>query len=211
MSALKPIFRELRQAVLDGFAHSRDKLHQLTDNLTDHFDTVVRGVRGIDKFDPPGGHAGGGGGNGPSYSHGVRFFGGDQLKYYTGENATLGRSGSAVFMMPSEDAVNVSSPIDAAIQSGMAPNVTQAAMKGESIYGAMIPVDHLPQRLPTAEDAGGFTHFLPGGHTAVNIDGVHYPNPTREFVVDGGTPLPPGTVVFQLGDNGVWDTLGVYG
>ena len=51
MSALKPIFRELRQAVLDGFAHSRDKLHQLADNLTDHFDNVVHQVRGIDKFD----------------------------------------------------------------------------------------------------------------------------------------------------------------
>ncbi|GAA2884662.1 hypothetical protein [Microbacterium esteraromaticum] len=210
MSALKPIFRELRQAVLDGFAHSRDKLHQLTDNLTDHFDNVVHQVRGIDKFDPPGGN-GGGGGNGPSYSHGVRFFGEDQLKYYTADNATLGRPGSAVFMMPSEDAVNVSSPIDAAIESGMAPNVTEAAMKGQPVFGAMIPVDHLPQRLPTSEDAGGFLHYLPGGHTAVNINGVHYPNATREFVVDGGTPLPPGTVVFQLGEGGVWDILGIYG
>jgi hypothetical protein len=141
----------------------------------------------------------------------VRFFGEDQLKYYTRDGATLGREGSAVFMMPAEDAVNVSNPIDAAIESGLAPNVTEAALRGEGVFGAMIPVDHLPQRLPTAEDAGNFVHYLPGGHTAVNIDGVHYPNATREFVVDGGTPLPSGTVVFKLGSGGVWDILGIYG
>ena len=70
MSALKPIFRELRQAVLDGFAHSRDKLHQLTDNLTDHFDNVVHQVRGIDKFDdlPDGPRGSGTGGARPGFN-----------------------------------------------------------------------------------------------------------------------------------------------
>lgn len=51
MSAMKSVFRELRQAVLDGMAHSKDKLHQLADNLTDHLDNLIRQVRGIDTFD----------------------------------------------------------------------------------------------------------------------------------------------------------------
>lgn len=52
MSAIKPVIRELRQAVLDGMAHAKDKLHQLGDNLSEHFDTVVRQVRGTDKYEP---------------------------------------------------------------------------------------------------------------------------------------------------------------
>lgn len=51
MSAIKPVIRQLKQAVLDGMSHARDKLHHLADNLTDHLDNVVREVRGIDKFD----------------------------------------------------------------------------------------------------------------------------------------------------------------
>lgn len=232
MSAITPIIRELKDAALKGASSAKDKLHRLADNLDEHFDTVIREVRDQDEFDGPGGNGGSGGSGGsnvpdgpdgpgmhptgdagdrPHYSHGVRFFGADQLKYYTRDGATLGRDGSAVFMMPADDAVNVGSHMDAAIESGLAPNVTEAALRGQPVYGAMIPVDHLPQRLPTAEDAGGFTHYLPGGHTAVNIDGVHYPNATREFVVDGGTPLPAGTVVFELGPTGTWDILGIYG
>lgn len=212
MSALGPIFRELREAVLKGFAHAKDKLHVVTEKLDGHLDDIATKVRGQDVFD---GAAGGAVNrridNGQPYSHGVRFFGEEQVKYYTGDNATLGREGSAVFMMPAEDAVNVNSAFDAAIESGLAPNVTEAAMEGREVYGALIPVDHLPQRLPTAEDAGGFPHFHPGGHTAVNVNGHIFPNFTREFVVDGGTPLPFGTVVFKLEDGGTWDILGIYG
>ncbi|MCR2762628.1 hypothetical protein NQ152_03805 [Microbacterium sp. zg.B48] len=50
-SATKAVFRELRQAVLKGTAHSRDKLHHLADNMNDHLDNVVRQVRDKDKFD----------------------------------------------------------------------------------------------------------------------------------------------------------------
>lgn len=53
MSKVEPIIRELRQAVLDGMAHSKDKLHQLTDNLHSHVDDVVKKVKGNDKFDAP--------------------------------------------------------------------------------------------------------------------------------------------------------------
>lgn len=216
MSGIKPVIREVREAVLDGFAHAKDKLHQVTDNMNDHLDDVARQVRDRDNFDDKPDGPGGpgsrtGDSNGQPYTHGVRFFGEDQLDFFMRENATLGVSGKPVFMMPAEDAVNVNSAFDAAIETGLAPSVSEAALNGRSVYGAMIPVDHLPQRLPTVEDAGGFEHFLPGGHTAVNIDGTYFPNSTREFVVDGGTPLPPGTVIFELRDGGVWDILGIYG
>ena len=51
MSALKPILRELREAVLKGFGHAKHKLHQLADNMDDHLDNVVKQVRDKDNFD----------------------------------------------------------------------------------------------------------------------------------------------------------------
>ena len=51
MSAIKPVIRELREAVLKGMAHGKDRLHQLTDNMNDHLDDIVRQVRDTDKFD----------------------------------------------------------------------------------------------------------------------------------------------------------------
>ncbi len=51
MSAIKPIIRDLREAVLKGMAHGKDKLHQLTDNVNGHLDDVVRQVRAQDRFD----------------------------------------------------------------------------------------------------------------------------------------------------------------
>ncbi|WP_243408810.1 MULTISPECIES: polymorphic toxin type 15 domain-containing protein [unclassified Microbacterium] len=51
MSAVKPIIRELKQAALKGGVHARDRLHQLTDNMNDHLDSVVRQVRDNDRFD----------------------------------------------------------------------------------------------------------------------------------------------------------------
>lgn len=53
MSGIKPVIRELREAVLGGMAHARDKLHQLADRLDDHFDDVVRTLRQRDAFDAP--------------------------------------------------------------------------------------------------------------------------------------------------------------
>ncbi|WP_223627534.1 polymorphic toxin type 15 domain-containing protein [Microbacterium sp. EST19A] len=51
MSAIKPIIRELKQAALKGGVHARDRLHQVTDNMNDHLDNVVRQVRDSDRFD----------------------------------------------------------------------------------------------------------------------------------------------------------------
>lgn len=53
MSSIKPIIRQLKEAVLKGMAHSKDKLHQLTDNIDNHLDDVVRQVRDKDKFEAP--------------------------------------------------------------------------------------------------------------------------------------------------------------
>lgn len=51
MSSIKPVIRELREAVLSGMAHAKDRLHHLADNLNDHLDDVVRQVRRQDRFD----------------------------------------------------------------------------------------------------------------------------------------------------------------
>lgn len=51
MSSIKPVIRQLKEAILDGMVHARDKLHQLADNLNHHLDDVVRQVRDKDKFD----------------------------------------------------------------------------------------------------------------------------------------------------------------
>lgn len=59
-------------------------------------------------------------------------------------------------------------------------------------------------RLPTIIDAGGSEHFVPGGRTAVKIGGDFFVDETRECVVDGGVPMPPGSVVFKPLDGGHW-------
>jgi hypothetical protein len=51
MSAIKPVIRELRQAGVKGAGYAKDKLHQVTDNINDHFDTVIKGVVDEDNFD----------------------------------------------------------------------------------------------------------------------------------------------------------------
>ncbi len=147
----------------------------------------------------------------PEITRGVRFFGQEQLQFYTGANATLGRAGDAIFLMPEQDAGSVLNGIDAAIKSGLAPSVTNAARTGGDIYGVVVPLDGIATRVPTIADANGWPHFSLGGHTGVNIDGIQLLNDTREFVVDGGIDLPPGTMVFKLLDGGAWDIVGIVG
>ena len=145
----------------------------------------------------------------PRFTHGVRFFGPEQLKYYTTPGSTLGaKGGSDVFMMPYEDAIKVDSPFQAMIETGMADSVTNAVRNGDDVFAAIIDVDHLPQRLPTAADAGKNPNFLLGGNTAVNIDGRYFPNSTREFVVPSGTNLRP-TLIMRITDSG-WEPYGFY-
>ncbi len=51
MSAIKPIFREVKQAGLKGFGGAKDKLHHLADNMNDHLDDIVKKVEARDTFD----------------------------------------------------------------------------------------------------------------------------------------------------------------
>lgn len=51
MSSIKPVIRELREAVLGGMSHAKGKLHQVADNLDGHFDDVIRQVTDRDHFD----------------------------------------------------------------------------------------------------------------------------------------------------------------
>jgi hypothetical protein len=53
MSGAKGVFRQLKEAVLKGMGHGKDKLHHVADNMNDHLDNVVRQVRDKDTFDAP--------------------------------------------------------------------------------------------------------------------------------------------------------------
>ncbi|WP_223627544.1 hypothetical protein [Microbacterium sp. EST19A] len=53
MAGTKGIFRSLKEAVLKGMGHGKDRLHGFADNIDDHLDNVVRQVRDKDNFDPP--------------------------------------------------------------------------------------------------------------------------------------------------------------
>lgn len=54
MSAIKPVFRELKDAALTGLAALKHELHQFVDAIDDHADDVIRRVRNQDHFDPRG-------------------------------------------------------------------------------------------------------------------------------------------------------------
>lgn len=152
--------------------------------------------------------------------YGVAFFGNSNLKYYTAGNATLGRGGSSFFFMPIEDSGVIANAADASRFTGRAPSADLAYVdvaKGTAgdgvIYGISFPLDGKSTRLPTAADAGGWPHFLEGGHTAVRIEGDKggfLVNPTREFVLPGGDPIPRGSMLFQLGENGSWMPLKMF-
>jgi hypothetical protein len=138
--------------------------------------------------------------------YGVRFFGEEQVQFYTGKGARLGRADQQVFFSPLEDVASVRNASDATRLSGNAPSVTRAYVSERDVYGISFPTNGLKTRLPTAADAGGFPHFLEGGRTAVRLpdpNGGFLVNPTREFVTPG-VPVPNGSVLFKIGPNGDW-------
>jgi hypothetical protein len=143
--------------------------------------------------------------------YGVAFFGRDNQAYYTPANATIGRTGRPFFLMPLEDSAIVKNAGDAARYTGMAPSAEKAYKTGGDIYGLSFPLDGMTMAKPTAADAMGWEHYLEGGHTAVRTgDGptaAYLLNPTREFVIPGGNPVPAGAVLFQLGEKGEWMPL----
>jgi hypothetical protein len=146
----------------------------------------------------------------PPTSYGVSFFGDDVAQFYKAGDSTLGRAGGQHFFMPAEDSALVRNASDAARYTGMAPSARNAYLTGGDIYGLSFPTDGLSVHPPTAADAGGYEHFLDGGHTAVRTAGPgggFLVNPTREFVTPGGGAVPQGSVLFKLGGSGEWTPL----
>ena len=149
-------------------------------------------------------------------SWGTSFFSEDVLQYYTGVDTRLGNGKSPMFHMTFEDAMHLTTPDDVLRHTGYAPSVEDAIRnpgpEGPEIYGVAFPREGLSPRVPVAEDAGGFPHYLEGGHTAVRLDdapgrpgtGGYLVNSTREYVLDGAPPMPGGGVLFQLGPDGTW-------
>lgn len=140
------------------------------------------------------------------------LFGDEVVQFYDHGSANLGRSGSDVWAMPTEDAARIHSPADAARETGMAPMAMNAYVNGGDVYSLHFPVDPSDLRRPTLADSGGWEHFYPDptntstvyGHTAVNTGtGAYLVNETRETLVTGGNPVPPGSVLTRL-DDGSW-------
>ena len=147
-----------------------------------------------------------------SKDYGVAFFGADNYtKYYSDTNILIGApGGKPFFFMPLEDSGLVTNAGDAARYTGMAPSAQNAYLTGGDIYGISFSTDGMTVTTPTAADASGWPHFLEGGNTAVKLEGPnagYLLNPTREFVLPGGSPAPSGSVIFQLGPNGEWMPL----
>lgn len=141
------------------------------------------------------------------YERWISFFGKDVVPFIDHADATLGRAGDVAFLMPIADAAKLRNTGDIARHTGMAPSNQKAYLAGENIFGVSVPTADMHLRPPTDEDAGGFAHFLAGGNTAVRLPGEHggyLQNPTREMVTAGGSPMPPGSVLFEVDENGTW-------
>lgn len=89
-------------------------------------------------------------------------------------------------------------------------DVADAVREGRDLVGIVMPLDGLDVRVPTYADAGGYPHFVPGGNTAMRSDAGFVMNRTREFVIDGGVPVRPGSMLFRLSPHGVTELLGVF-
>ena len=141
---------------------------------------------------------------------GVTFFSKDKLHYFAPDSfegtTNIGAPSKPLFLMPAEDAAKIRTPVNAAIETGFAPSVQQAWLNGEDIYGLSFPLKGLSPRLPTIEDAMGNINFRSGGFTAIGSKetNMFLVNSTRERVITGGMPMPKGSVVFRLGDEGEW-------
>jgi hypothetical protein len=92
----------------------------------------------------------------------------------------------------------------------MAPSAQNAYRNGGNINGFSFPIDDLSVARPTVADAGGWPHFLEGGNTAVKLEGPnagYMVTPVREFITPGNSPVPRGSVLFEVGPNGEWIPL----
>ena len=189
-------------------AGNADPVVQTGDNLGGHADA------------PADGPADGEGAGTPTDAKewGVTWFNAKALPFIDKANAVLGPPGGLSWLMPGEDAAGLRTVADVARETGMAPGAAEAYKTGGRIFGLAVPLDGLPLRAPVAADAGfnpdgsvepwANDNWLDGGHTAIRIgepgapNGGYLVNPTHELVTEGGHPMPPGSVLFELGQNG---------
>ncbi len=143
-----------------------------------------------------------------NFDRGVTFFGEDALRFVNKDDAVLGPPEGLVWLISIDDAARIRNVADAARETGMARSVADAYVSGKDVYGISFPTKDLEIRVPTPEDAGGWPHYLEGGHTAVRggsgDTGFYMINETKEFVTPGGRPMPKGSVLFKLENNGSW-------
>ncbi|MFF1530862.1 hypothetical protein [Cellulomonas sp. NPDC058312] len=143
---------------------------------------------------------------------GVAFFDRDILEYYVGDRARLGSGAAPFFHMPAEDAGQFQSARDILRETGHAPSIQRAFDRagpdGPEIFGISFPREGLEPRVPQAQDAGGWPHYIEGGRTAVRQeDGSFVINQTREYVIDGAPRVPDGSVLFRFNPDGSWAPL----
>lgn len=162
--------------------------------------TLIRGARSIE----------GGAAFGSEVDYMVSFMGKNGIRYYDNTAATLGAPGGLVWMAPLEDIAGVSSRAGVVTASGHAPGPLMSYMKGESIFGIVVPRDALSFRSPTALDAGANRHFRPGGFTGVEHNGVWRSSNVTELVTSGGDPVPSGSTLFRFNVDGSWTPIRRY-
>lgn len=135
----------------------------------------------------------------------VVTFGGARMPgYVDSPSATLGGPGGTVWVMPLDDAGRLRSRADVVTQTGRAPGVTESLRTGAPMYGLAVPTNSLALRSARPTDAGANAHYREGGFTGVQRQDGWYQNPTREFIVDGGRPMPPGSAFFEFAPDGSW-------
>jgi len=110
--------------------------------------------------------------------------------------------------MPAEDAMRIDSPWDAALQSGMADSIVNAARNGEDIFALFSDSTHMHLGLPSLDDMGANLNFLEGsGHTAVAGDGFFLVNATQERITPSVLVGADAVIrrLEQVGTSNLWE------
>ena len=129
--------------------------------------------------------------------------------YFDKPDATLGRSGGLTWLAPTGDYAGVATRADAVTATGHAPGVLQSYLSGDPIYGISVPADAVDVRPPVATDSGANVHWRPGAYTGVqnSTTSEWTTSGVREVVTEGGGPVPPGSVFFEMNPDGSWTPI----
>ncbi len=219
------LFRSLRKALDDALEAGGDAIRSVTRKADDAAgpvppgvtryasdDEAVRDLIDSGRWRDPGTR--------PNFigdgDWGFHLYGDEALVFLGGTHPTLGLPGppgvaaDPYFLAPLDDLAHVNSYDDAVLHTGAADSVQRAVDEGRGVVGVAVPLDGMSPRVPTFPDAGTNPNFLPGGYTALKHDGVVDLTPTREFVIDGGIPVPPGSILFQIKPDGTKEILGIF-